>query len=52
MTPDQAKRFFLENNRVRFSINQAIAESAGLQISSRLLRLARSVVAPESVRPQ
>lgn len=45
-------RFFLENNRVRFSINQTIAESAGLQISSRLLRLARSVVAPESVRPR
>ncbi len=45
-------RFFLENNRVRFSINQTIAESAGLQISSRLLRLARSVSRPESVRPR
>ena len=44
-------RFFLENNRVRFSINLVNAESAGLQISSRLLRLARSVVAPESVKP-
>jgi hypothetical protein len=37
-------RFFLEDNRVRFSINQMTAEAAGLQISSRLLRLARTVV--------
>ena len=44
-------RFFVDNNRVRFSINQVAAESAGLQISSRLLRLARSVVAPEPGRP-
>ena len=45
-------RFFLENNRVRFSINQSTAESAGLQISSRLLRLARSVVSQDAVRPR
>jgi hypothetical protein len=44
-------RLFLENNRVRFSVNQSAAESAGLQISSRLLRLARSVVShPEKRR--
>jgi hypothetical protein len=35
---------FLEQNRVRFSVNQRAAESAGLQISSRLLRLARTVI--------
>lgn len=44
-------RFFLENNRVRFSINQMTAEEAGLQISSRLLRLARVVVPPDKGRP-
>jgi hypothetical protein len=37
-------RLFVEENRVRFSINQKAAESAGLVISSRLLRLARTVV--------
>jgi YfiR/HmsC-like len=35
---------FIEQNTVRFSINQTSARSAGLQISSRLLRLAREVV--------
>jgi YfiR/HmsC-like len=39
-------RFFLESNKVRFSINQANAESVRLQISSRLLRLAREVIEP------
>jgi hypothetical protein len=33
--------FFLEENKVRFEIQQAAAERAGLRISSRLLRLAR-----------
>lgn len=43
-------RLFLENNKVRFSINQTAADTAHLQISSRLLRLARSVVAPDAVK--
>lgn len=33
-------RFYLENNNVRFQINQKRAESAGLKISSQLLMLA------------
>ena len=37
-------RLFREENRVRFSINQRAADAAGLTISSRLLRLARSVI--------
>jgi hypothetical protein len=37
-------RLFLEDNRVRFSVNQQSADRAGLQISSRLLRLARTVI--------
>jgi hypothetical protein len=37
-------RLFLEDNRVRFSVNQQSADRAGLQISSRLLRLARAVI--------
>jgi hypothetical protein len=37
-------RLFLEDNRVRFSVNQQAADRAGLQISSRLLRLARTVI--------
>lgn len=37
-------RLFLEENRVRFSINQKSADSVGLLISSRLLRLARTVI--------
>jgi hypothetical protein len=40
---------FVEQNKVRFSINQAAAETSGLQISSRLLRLAREVVAQPPV---
>ena len=39
-------RLFVENNKVRFSINQTAAETAHLHISSRLLRLAREVIAP------
>ena len=39
-------RLFLDNNKVRFSINQTAAETAQLQVSSRLLRLAREVIAP------
>lgn len=37
-------RLFVEDQKVRFSINQKAAASAGLQISSRLLRLAHSVI--------
>jgi len=42
--------FFIEDHRVRFTINRQAAESAGLRISSRLLRLAR-VVPAEDGRP-
>jgi len=35
--------FVLENRRVRFEINQAGAESAGIKLSSRLLNVAKSV---------
>jgi YfiR/HmsC-like len=34
-------RFFTEDNKMRFEINQDAAEQAGLRISSKLLRLAR-----------
>jgi hypothetical protein len=37
-------RLFIEDNKVRFAINQKAADSARLLISSRLLRLARSVI--------
>ena len=37
-------RLFVDQNKVRFSINQRAASAAGLQISSRLLRLAREVI--------
>ena len=33
-------RFFVEDNNVRFQINQKNAEAAGLKISSQLLMLA------------
>ncbi|MCU1328959.1 MAG: putative transrane protein [Bryobacterales bacterium] len=36
--------FVLENRRVRFDINQAKSDGAGLKLSSRLLSVARSVV--------
>jgi hypothetical protein len=42
--------FFMKDHRVRFAINRQAAESAGLRISSRLLRLAR-VVTSEDARP-
>ncbi len=35
--------FVLENRRVRFAINQAAAEGAGLKLSSKLLNVAKSV---------
>ena len=33
-------RFYLQNNNVRFQINQKNAEAAGLKVSSQLLALA------------
>lgn len=38
-----AIRFVLENNHVRFDVNQTAARRAGLAISSRLLKIARYV---------
>ncbi len=35
--------FVIDNRRVRFDINQAAAEAAGLKISSKLLSVARGV---------
>jgi hypothetical protein len=35
--------FVLENNRVRFDVNVAAAQRSGLRVSSKLLRVARSV---------
>jgi hypothetical protein len=35
--------FVIENNRVRFEINQTAAERAGLKLSSKLLSVAKSV---------
>jgi YfiR/HmsC-like len=37
--------FILEDRRVRFNVNQAAAENAGLKLSSRLLRVAKTVEA-------
>jgi hypothetical protein len=34
-------RFFVEDNRLRFSINQKAAEASGLKVSSKLLTLSR-----------
>jgi YfiR/HmsC-like len=42
-----AINFFVENDRLRFEINPRAADREGLKISSRLLRLARLVDAPE-----
>jgi YfiR/HmsC-like len=42
--------FHIEDKRVRFDINVAAAESAGLAMSSQLLKLARSVVGPQRPR--
>lgn len=36
-------RFFVDDNKERFEINTAAAERAGLQISSKLLRLAQVI---------
>lgn len=36
--------FVLEGSRVRFEINQEVAERVGIRVSSKLLRLARRVV--------
>lgn len=36
-------QFFLDNNRVRFAINKEAADHAGLEVSSKLLSLARIV---------
>ena len=36
-------RFIVENRRVRFEIARALAENRGLQLSSQLLKVARSV---------
>jgi len=42
-------QFILEENRVRFEVNLAIAERAGLTLSSQLLKLATSVTrSPQS----
>ncbi len=42
-------QFILEENRVRFQVNLAIAERAGLTLSSQLLKLATSVTrSPQS----
>jgi hypothetical protein len=35
--------FVIENRRVRFGINQTAAENAGIKLSSRLLKVAKSV---------
>jgi hypothetical protein len=37
--------FVLENDRVQFEVNRTAAEKAGLKISSRLLSVAKSVIA-------
>jgi hypothetical protein len=42
--------FILQGSKVRFEINQEVADQAGLKISSKLLRLASRVVVP-SARP-
>jgi hypothetical protein len=43
-------RFVLEENRVRFEVNLAAAEASRLKLSSKLLRLARSVQPPQPGR--
>jgi hypothetical protein len=35
--------FVIEDNRVRFAINQAVAENAGLKLSSKLLSVAKAI---------
>ena len=41
-----AVNFVLENRRIRFEINPAAADAAGLKVSSKLLQLARVVKSP------
>lgn len=41
--------FLIEGSKVRFEINNDAAEQCGLQISSQLLKLARSVIPPPVV---
>jgi hypothetical protein len=41
-------RFVLEQNKVRFDINLQAAESSGLELSSKLLRLARTIHTPSA----
>jgi YfiR/HmsC-like len=36
--------FVIENNRVRFEINQTAAENAGLKLSSKLLSVAKAII--------
>jgi hypothetical protein len=42
--------FVIDNHRVRFSINLAAADKAGLKISSKLLNVARSVERETAIR--
>ena len=46
--------FFIEDNKIRFDINLAAAEKAGLKIRAQLLRLAKNVIknAAASSQPQ
>lgn len=43
--------FFLEEGKVRFEINQAAVEGAGLKMSSKLLRLAKRVIPERRTSP-
>jgi hypothetical protein len=43
LNDDTVIAFIYEGNRIRFDINRAAARTRGLQISSKLLRLARQV---------
>jgi hypothetical protein len=43
LTDDTAIAFVRENNRIRFDINRATATRRNLNVSSKLLRLARQV---------
>ena len=42
-----AIEFVLENSRVRFDVNAPAVERSGLKVSSKLLRVARTVIAKE-----
>ena len=45
-----AHKFVIEQNKVRFEINDEVARRAGLRISSKLMRLAK-VVRPSGQSP-